>query len=497
VTLIDDMAGDFRWPRDVAWHGQPALPLGTAMTHAGVPAVSVAVITGGEVSETAAWGVACAGESPAATPGTLFQAASISKPVAAACTLRLVADGAFGLDEPVDELLRSWQVPANGTWRPRLTVRQLLSHTAGLTVSAFPGYPPGTAIPSLTDVLAGRGNTLPVRVASLPGVQFSYAGGGYCVLQQLLTDVTGLPFPELARELVLGPAGMLDSAYAQPLPAGQQRLAAAGHRNGPAPVAGRWHVYPEMAAAGLWSTPADLARFALAIQRSLAAGSAGAGASASAGGGADAGGALLPAELAALMIEPAAPNVRCGLGLFSEGSGGSLRFGHTGGNEGFVCEMTGYATGGIGAVVMTNADLGVPLVKGVLAGIARAGDWPGYPAGAARPPAAGTAAVPADAAVAAGEEARRAGIALAGDYELGETLIRVREQDGLLTLQAGQQPPVALVPSGAGRWAALELNLEVRLGGAGAGGSRPELVLRQDAPFTTEAMAIRQADQAG
>src|ERR1022692_359762 len=223
VALIDDMAGDFRWPSDVAWHGQPALPLAAAMAHAGVPAVSVAVITGGEVSETAALGVACAGGSPAATPGTLFQAASISKPVAAACTLRLVANGAFGLDEPVDELLRSWQVPANGAWRPRLTVRQLLSHTAGLTVSAFPGYPPGAAIPSLTDVLAGRGNTLPVRVASLPGVQFSYSGGGYCVLQQLLTDVTGLPFPELATELVLGPAGMLDSAYAQPLPAGRQR----------------------------------------------------------------------------------------------------------------------------------------------------------------------------------------------------------------------------------------------------------------------------------
>jgi CubicO group peptidase (beta-lactamase class C family) len=498
VALIDDIAGDFRWPRDVAWHGQPPLPLAAAMAHAGVPAVSVAVITGGEVSETAAWGVACAGESPAATAGTLFQAASISKPVAAACALRLVADGAFGLDEPVDERLRSWQVPANGTWRPRLTVRQLLSHTAGLTASAFPGYPPGAAIPSLTDVLAGRGNTLPVRVSSLPGAQFSYSGGGYCVLQQLLTDVTGLPFPELATELVLGPAGMLDSAYAQPLPAGRQGIAAAGHRNGPAPVAGRWHVYPEMAAAGLWSTPADLARFAIAIQRSLAAGASdGAGPSAGAGGGSDAGGALLPAELAALMIEPAAPNVRCGLGLFSEGSGGSLRFGHTGGNEGFTCEMAGYAGAGIGAVVMTNADAGLPLVKGVLAAIARAGDWPGYPEGTARPPTAGTAADPAGAAVAAGLDESRAGIALAGDYELGETLIRVREQDGLLTLQAGQQPPVELVPSGAGRWAALELNLEVRLGDGGAGESRPELVLRQDAPFTTEAMAIRRVGQAG
>jgi CubicO group peptidase (beta-lactamase class C family) len=482
VALTDDIAPGIRWPREVAWHGQAPIPLVTAMAQAGVPAVSVAVITGGEASEAAAWGVACAGEPAAATPGTLFQSASISKPVAAACALRLAADGVLALDEPVNERLRSWQVPANGTWQPQLTVRQLLSHTAGLTASGFPGYPPGTPIPSLTDILDGRGNTLPVRVASLPGLQFSYSGGGYCVLQRLLIDVTGVPFPELARELVLGPAGMLDSAYAQPLPVSRHRDAAAGHRNGPAPVAGRWHVYPEMAAAGLWSTPADLARFAVAIQRSLAG----------------AGGALLPAGFAALMIEPAAPNVRCGLGLFSEGSGSSLRFGHTGGNDGFVCELTGYAAGGMGAVVMTNSDNGIPLVKGVLAAIARARAWPGYPDAAPWPAEPGPAEPgPADAGPGARADAGPgAGPAvLAGDYELGEVVFRVREQEGMLTLQAGRQPPVALLPAGLDCWAARELNLEVRLssqgGGKEAGESRQVLVLHQDAPFTTDAEAVR------
>jgi CubicO group peptidase (beta-lactamase class C family) len=488
VALIDDVAADFRWPRDAAWHGQPGVPLVSAMAQAGVPAVSVAVISRGEVSETAAWGVACAGEPAVATPGTLFQSASISKPVAAACALRLVADGLLALDEPVNERLRSWQVPANGTWQAKLTVRHLLSHTAGLTASGFPGYPAGTPVPSLTDVLAGLGNTLPVRVASLPGLQFSYSGGGYCVLQQLLADVTGVPFPELARELVLGPAGMLDSAYEQPLPVSRQRIAAAGHRNGPVPVAGRWHVYPEMAAAGLWSTPADLARFAVAIQRSLAGTDHGPGASAGASVGASGGSVLLPAELAALMIEPAAPNVRCGLGLFSAGSGSSLRFGHTGGNDGFVCEMVGYASGGMGAVVMTNSDAGVLVVKGVLAAIARARDWPGYPAAAALP------AGPRSAGRGTGTGTGPQLAALAGDYQLGEVAVRVREQEGMLTLQAASQPPVVLIEAGPDCWTARELNLEVRLSGRGDGQgaeSRQALVLHQDAPFTTDTEAIR------
>lgn len=162
MSLIDDIADDFRWPAELTWHGQDPVPLAAAMEQAGVPAVSVATITDGEVSDAAACGLTCAGESMMATQDTLFQAASISKPVAAATALRLVADGRLDLDESIAGRLRCWQVPANDSWQPRLTIRQLLSHTAGLTVHGFPGYQPGAALPSLPDVLAGRGNTLAV-----------------------------------------------------------------------------------------------------------------------------------------------------------------------------------------------------------------------------------------------------------------------------------------------------------------------------------------------
>jgi CubicO group peptidase (beta-lactamase class C family) len=150
--------------------------------------------------------------------------------------------------------------------------------------------------PSLVEVLQGSGNTPPVRVGTIPGLQFSYSGGGYCVLQQLLVDLTGLAFPELAQELVLGPLGMGDSSYQQPLPEHRWAQAARGHRIGGAPVAGGWHVYPEMAAGGLWTTPSDLARFAAAVQRARAG----------------APGAILPPGLAGELLRPQAPNRRMG-----------------------------------------------------------------------------------------------------------------------------------------------------------------------------------------
>src|SRR5207244_12555644 len=184
------------------------------------------------------------------------------------------------------------KLPANLGWQPHVTVRQRLSHTAGLTVHGFPGYPRDTHAPSLVEVLDGKGNTPPVRVSTIPGLQFSYSGGGYCVLQQLLVDVTGSSFPELALELVLGPLAMADSTYEQPLPEHRWPEAASGHRQGGKPVAESWHVYPEQAAAGLWTTPSDLARFLIAVQEAKAG----------------VRGAFLSRELVDELLRPQAPN---------------------------------------------------------------------------------------------------------------------------------------------------------------------------------------------
>jgi CubicO group peptidase (beta-lactamase class C family) len=329
----------------------------------GVPAVSIAVIDQGALAWARAYGTADMTSGRAATTATLFQAASMSKPVASTAALQLVQEGILALDTPVNESLRSWQVPENAfTAGHPVTLRHLLTHTAGLTVSGFPGYRGDASIPTLTQILDGAppANTPPVRVGAAPGTRLKYSGGGMTVMQLLLTDVTGKDFHTLMRERVLRPVGMHNSTWEQPLSDHRARDAAAGHQTTGSPVEGKYHVYPELAAAGLWTTPTDLAGWVEAIQRSLQ-------------GKAD---ALLSRETAGAMVT-AGPG-GWGLGVQVMGSGDSLAFTHSGGNAGFRGLLVGFAEGGRGAVVMTNSDAGSRLVNEIMQAIARAYDWPGF-----------------------------------------------------------------------------------------------------------------------
>jgi len=341
-----------------------------------VPGASWAVIEDGEVHQTGTAGLVEAGGSVAVRPDTLFQAASISKPVAVLAMLRLVDRGLLDLDEDVNRKLTSWQVPPTGSWQPVVTLRQLASHSAGLTVHGFPGYRHDDALPTTVQILDGvrPANTFGVRVDLVPGTQFRYAGGGTIVLQQLLEDVTGTPFRQVVRELVLEPLGMSDSDYAQPLPPELHGRAATAHDELGRPFDGRWHAYPELAAAGLWTTPTDLAMLSIGIQRMYA--------------GAD--DALLSPALAREMLTPqiaASPQIggldHLGLGFFLDHSG--QRFGHGGGNAGFRCHLLAYRDTGQGAVVMTNADRGYWLVLRAFAAAASAYGWEGYPQDVALP----------------------------------------------------------------------------------------------------------------
>lgn len=223
-----------------------------------VPGASMALIRNGEIADVAAIG---------ADPQTLFQAASISKIVTAVVVLRMAEQNRLGLDTPVNEMLRSWSLPGAGA--QSVTPRLLLSHRAGTTVPGFPGYGVGARLPALPQILDGTppANTPAVRVAWPPGEAFRYSGGGTMALERLAMDVSGTDFDRLARELVLGPAGMSRSGFFQPLPVTEEDAAIAHDRQG-RPLPGRFHVYPEHAAAGLWSTPSDLARLALAISAS-------------------------------------------------------------------------------------------------------------------------------------------------------------------------------------------------------------------------------------
>src|SRR5713226_2401018 len=184
-----------------------------------VPGVSIAFFDHGQISWTRSYGFADVAGRRAVTSETLFQAASISKPVAALAALRLVRDGKLGLDEDVNHKLRTWKVPENEfTKDEKVSLRRMLSHSAGLTVHGFSGYASSQPLPTLIQILNGEkpANNEAVRVSAVPGMAWDYSGGGYVILQMLLTDVTQQPFPRTLNSLVLRPAGMKHSTFQQP-----------------------------------------------------------------------------------------------------------------------------------------------------------------------------------------------------------------------------------------------------------------------------------------
>lgn len=297
-----------------------------------IPALAVAAIDDGEVAWAAGYG---------AQATTLFQAASISKAVAAVGVLALVEHGVLHLDDDVNTHLRSWHLPASEytTGQP-VTLRHLLSHTAGLTVPGFPGYPVGAAVPSVRDLLSGLGGSATPAVESfaVPGTVSQYSGGGSTVVQQLVCDVTGRPFAELMHELVLAPFGMIDSAYEQPLAAGRTGRAAIAHDDLGNAVPGGFHVYPELQAAGLWTTAVDLARWVIGVQQILRGERSG----------------PISTETARLMVTPVLDGGAFGLGPELGGEGALRRFGHSGRNEGFNSQADGLIEAPVGGVVMAT-----------------------------------------------------------------------------------------------------------------------------------------------
>lgn len=165
-------------------------------------------------------GVKNKSEGGAVTEQTRFQAASISKSVAAMAALKFVLDGKITLDENINAALLSWQVPENNfTENEKVTLERLLRHTAGTTVSGFPGYRADAPLPTLLQVLNGEApaNTSPIVVDMVPGRSFRYSGGGYCIVQQALIDMEQKDFPRIMKTSVLNPLGMKHSTYEQPL----------------------------------------------------------------------------------------------------------------------------------------------------------------------------------------------------------------------------------------------------------------------------------------
>lgn len=348
-----------------------------------VPGVSIAVIDNGVIAWARGYGVREAGTEKPVTTDTLFQAASISKPVAAAVALRLVEQGSLELDEDVNRKLRSWKLPENElTGGKKVSLRSLLSHRAGLTdYAGFRDAAPNQPLPTLREILeTGKWTPAPIRVGFEPGSRFAYSGGGYCLMEQLLEDVSGKPFPVLAHELVLKPLEMVNSSFDQNLSPERRLQAAIGHQLNGKKLPRNWNLYPATSAAGMWTTPSDLARFAIELQK----GKTGSHRS-----------ILLPATINEMLSTQGPENDRdskviaikegiaehppaswgLGVGLIGRPP---TRFFHGGINPGYQCEMQACLSGGQGAVIMTNGDQGWRLAREILWAIAREYEWPEY-----------------------------------------------------------------------------------------------------------------------
>jgi CubicO group peptidase (beta-lactamase class C family) len=409
-----------------------------------VPGVSVAVVNEGVLEWARGYGVREAEKPDPVMPETLFRCCSISKMVAALGALRLAAESRIGLDDDVNDHLRSWKVPKSGDWQPRITLRQLLSHTAGIGLhGGAGGYPRDAECPTLLQVLNGERPSLTAAVTAgmLPGLTYRYSPAGYAIVQQLVEDVTRQPFETAMQELVLDPLEMRYSTFAQPLPERLWHQAAAAHLTlKRAPDPDRWSVEPEKAAGGLWTTAADLCQVILELQH-CAAGETG---------------RVITPQLAGEMLTLHTDNWNCGLGtyIFNDGDPQARYFSHTGAHLGWRGSLIGYVQSGKGAVVLVNNGYtGTEFVSELLGAIAKEYGWKGY--------------LPPETQFCDGAPIDPAAL---GTYLLGDRPYLVRATDNGISLTAPGQKPLRLRATTVGSYkaSAADVSLEFRRGTHGA-----------------------------
>lgn len=342
--------------------GLDPFTLDELMEEYGVPGVSVAVIHDFRIHWTKGYGVADVETGRPVDTETLFQAASMSKPVAALAVMKAVEEGRFSLDDDVNDILTSWTLPGDGFTDARpVTPRTLTSHTAGLGDGfGFPGYEPGEALPTVVQILEGEepSNVGRVFMERPPMQAVKYSGGGVTLMQLALTDAVGRPFAPLLRDWVLDPIGMERSTFEQPLPAELDRNAARAHDPRGEAMGPKWHVYPELAAAGLWTTPADMARFLLEVQETARGRS---------------GRVVSQATIQEMLSPVGVGDFAVGFSVEKEGQG--WYFGHGGSNWGFRGVMLAHKVKGYGVVVMTNGSRGSLLAREIKERVERAYGW--------------------------------------------------------------------------------------------------------------------------
>ena len=326
----------------------------------GVPGTAIAIVRNGEIAWLEGYGTKLAGRDDPVDGDTVFSVGSVSKVINAALILRLVAEGRVDLDTDVNKYLESWRVPdSRYSAEQEVTLRRILSHTAGFNVHGFADYPPGAELPTTVEILEGRrpARNDAVRLMSTPGELMDYSGGGITVSQAVVEDVTGLSYAAAARRYVFGPLGMTRSTFVNPLPASHDNIARAHDERGrPTALPRGWEAMPEQAASGLWTSARDLARFLIAIND-------------------DGSGAFLPRELRDDMLTRE-PQSWHGLGPRLNGAGATRVFHHGGTNDSYRAWIEGHVESGDGLVVLTNGREGAWVRSEIRKSVEDAFDWP-------------------------------------------------------------------------------------------------------------------------
>ena len=339
----------------------PKLNVEKRMKETSIQGLSIAVIRDYKIEWAKGYGWADVEENRKVTTDTRFQAASISKSINSMGVLKLVEAGKLDPEADINNYLTGWKFPYDSISKnKKISVYNLLSHTAGLDIHGFPGYKKTDSLPNIQEILDGKrpANTKAVRSLFEPGTKFKYSGGGTTISQHVLTNVTKSNYADWMQKNVLEPIGMTNSSYQQP-PTVTNNLATGYYGNGK-PVTGKYHIYPEQAAAGLWTTPTDLARYIIECQLALE-------------------GRSKKVLSSAMMKKRLTPYIdsNAALGVFIENRKGQLYFNHNGGNEAFLCTSYGSLQGGNGVVIMINGD-NFAVVGELLNSVATVYDWKGF-----------------------------------------------------------------------------------------------------------------------
>jgi CubicO group peptidase (beta-lactamase class C family) len=354
----NNLTGWVRTGTDDSWS------LEARMKKYGINGISIAVVHDYKIEWARGYGYADVAEKRHVTSSTLFQAASISKSINSLGVLKLVQEGKLDLLADINNYLVSWKFPYDEkSNNKKITLTQLLSHTGGLSVSGFPGYRVDEDLPSLPQILDGLkpANTRAVRSVAEPGESFIYSGGGITISQLIIMDVTNKPYDSFMQRNVLNPLGMTSSSFTQPPPAGERKLLATGYKADGTEVPGKYHIYPEQAAAGLWTNPSDLCRYIIETQLSCRGESS----------------KVLKPEMTRLRVTPVILDAALGTFVNSRVTGSYKYFNHNGGNEGFSCSAIGCLGSGDGVVIMTNSD-NSSIIEEIANSVATVYNWKDY-----------------------------------------------------------------------------------------------------------------------